>query len=556
MTALISAPPSERERSAIYAHYGLTAPPRWATLRNFDNPTYGPKVARISAQLGFPYMPHQRYVMDTALEVNPLTGLPVYRNVGITLMRQTGKTTLILPLSCWRCQAFDSQQVIYAAQTGVAAVAKWTDVQIPILERAGWVPRKGQRLLPTHKARVRRNNGREAFLWRATRSVHSLQSNTEKSGHGPTLHLGLMDEFFAQVDNRVRAAWEPAQMAVADAQSMWFSTRGTSRSVPMNQAVTRGREIIEAGGPTRTAYFEWSRPEDADRADRQVWLDTIPALCPDPVCHCSPDWKHTIMLDTIQAMLESATTPALLADFDRGVGNIVREDDGPGTDPNVPTVEEWEALGNPALEGTGGSGPALAIDCTPSGDHAAIVAVGEGSQGPEGPPLLTVLDHGPGIEWVVPAAVRYQRDLRPVVWVLDEKSRAGELLGPLERAGIRRPRERADEQRRDGVRQQDAHEHARGDLWVPTVQEVGGASARMCSVVRNRELTHLKQKVIRDAVAGARTRPLGDGLFAFGRKASGMDICTLVAGSLALAGYERFRHLSVEDDYDLMDSIG
>jgi hypothetical protein len=552
MPTLISAPPSERERAAIYAHYGLTCPPRYGTLRNFDNPTFGPKVVRVAADLGLRMMPWQRYVIDVLLEVDPATGIYVYRNGGVTVMRQCGKTSVILPWCSWRGMAFPQQKIVYAAQSGVAAREKWEDTQVPILERAGWVPRKGERILPHHRARVRRNNGHEAIIWRATRSVHSLHNNTDRAGHGPTLHLGQLDEYFGQYDDRIQAAWDPAQITVADAQFCWWSTGGTSRSVPMNSAIRTGRSLVESGEPTNTAYFEWSRPVDADRADAQVWLDTIPALCPDPVCHCSPDWQHTITIGALRSLLQKADTPAKLADFDRAFGNIPREDDGPGVDPNVPTAQEWGDLGNPALEGTGGAALAVGIDCTPSGDHAALVAVGEGSQGPEGPPLVTVLDHGPGMEWVIRRAVEVQRDLRPVAWVVDEKSRAGELIGPLERAGIRRPVE-VD---RDGTSRPTERGRKRGNLWIPTTQEVGGACARMCTVVRDRGLVHLRQRVMADAVAGARTRPIGDGLFAFGRKASGVDICAFVAGTLGLAGYERFRELAAETDYDLMDSIG
>ncbi|MCE7008739.1 hypothetical protein LWC34_38900 [Kibdelosporangium philippinense] len=528
--------PSERDRAAIYAHYGLTCPPRFATLRNFNNKTYGPKVAKISAALGAPFMPWQRYVFDTALEIDPYTGLFVYRDVGVTVPRQHGKTTGILALCCHRGMAWKRQQILYAAQNGTAARQKWEDGQLPILAAAGFAPGEGEKLLPSHRARVRKANGREAIIWRKTGSIHGLHASTEQSGHGPTLDLGVKDEFFAQVDDRISAAWSPAMITVLMAQQYWFSTMGTSRSVPMNAAVKTGRELTTSGEPTRIAYFDWSAPIGSDRTDPAVWLACMPALCPDPVCRCSPEWRHTITIPTVKTELDKASTPSLLADFDRAYMNQVREDDEVDEDPNVPTLSEWELLAND--KAVAGAGLAIAIDTTPMATYSAVVAVGEG---PDGLPLAVVLKHGPGNTWVPAFAAELAETLRPVAWVLDEKSRAGELITPLSKAGIvRAPMDK----------------FQRGNLWIPSLHEIGAACGGFSTRVKTGSLVHLGQKVMADAIVGARTRSLGDGAIAFGRKVSSADISPMYGGALGLAAWERFQHLAVEDDYDVLDSIG
>lgn len=524
---------SERDRAAIYEHYGLTCPPRFATLRNFDNKTYGPRLAKIGAKLGTPFNPWQRYVADTSLEIDPRTGLFVYRGIGCTVPRQSGKTSLILPLCCHRGMAWPRQRITYAAQNGTAAREKWEDDQLPALASAGFVPGEGQGLLPSHRARVRRANGREAIIWRKTQSIHGLHANTERAGHGKTLHLGVNDEYFAQVDYRIMAAWSPAMITVEMAQHYWFSTMGTSKSVPMNEDVKAGRELVLAGAPTRTAYFEWSDDEDSDRADPMRWLACMPSLCPDPVCRCSPEWRHTVTIATIQAELDAANTPAKLAEFDRAYRNITRDDDQVEADPNVPSLAEWNLLED--INAQGGEILALAIDASPLGSSAAIMAVGES---PAGLPLVKVLEHGDGMAWVVPRAVELQAELNPVAWVLDERSRARELLEPLERAGIVRA---------------SAEKFKRGNLWVPTTQDVGAACGSFTGRVKSAGLVHLGQKVMAEAILGARTRPLGDGLFAYGRKVSGADICPLVGGALGLAGFEKWQHLAI--DYDPLTNI-
>ena len=532
--------PSERDRAAIYAHYGLTCPPRWATLRNFDNPTYGPKVAKIAARLGTPFNPWQRYQTDVSLEVDPRTGLFLYRDIGCTVPRQSGKTSVILPLAAHRGMAWNRQHIVYAAQNGTSARKKWEDDQLPALAAAGFIPAEGGRLLPRHKARVRKANGREAIIWRKTQSIHGLHANTERAGHGPTQHLGLLDEYFAQIDNRISAAWSPAMITVPDAQFYWYSTMGTSKSVPMNEDVTAGREIVESGAPTRRAYFEWSAPPGSDYTDPAVWLACMPSLCPDEVCRCSDEWRHTVTVPVIQAELEKATTPAKLAEFIRAYMNIKRDDDEVAADPNVPSPEAWALLADKAA--ARGSTLALAIDVTPSADYASISAVGEGPDGPGGAPIGVLLDHGPGTAWVVRRAVELAKLHNPVAWVLDGASRARELIEPLRRAGITPPAK--------------GKKFARGDLWIPTTGDVGAAAGSLCVRVKTGNFIHRGQQQLVTAIAGSRTRSIGpDGLFAFGRKVSTCDISPLVTFSLALAAYEQHRDLA-DPDYDVLDSIG
>lgn len=528
---------AERDRAAIYAHYGLTCPPRFATLRNFDNPTFGPKVAKIAAKLGTPFMPWQHYVFDTGLEVDPRTGLFMYRSLGCTVPRQSGKTTGILSLTSHRGMAWKRQNIVYAAQNGTYARKKWEDDWLPALAAAGFIPGEGERLTRQHRARVRKANGREAVIWRKTQSLQGLHANTEQSGHGPTLHLGVKDEYFAQVDDRISAAWSPSMITVASAQDWWFSTMGTSRSVPMNAAVAAGRELVLSGAPSRVAYFDWSTPKGVDRTDPKVWLSCMPALCPDPVCRCgNGEWRHTVTIPTIQTELDKAITPSLLADFDRAYMNQVREDDEAETDPNVPTPREWDLLAND--KAVGGDTLAIAIDVTPMASHAAVVAVGEG---PDGHPLLTVLKHGPGISWVPEFAAAINAELKPVAWVLDTAARGGELLEPLRRAGIELPKSGKD--------------FERGDLWVPTAKEISAACGGFTTAVKGAALVHLGQKVMTAAIAGAKTRTFGDGGIAFARKTSTADISPMYGGSLGLAGFEKFKHLAIESDYDPLANI-
>lgn len=513
------------DQALLYEHYGLTCPPRWGTMRDFSRRTYGGKVAKIAKALGTPLMPWQRYAADVGLEIDPETGLLFYRGVDITVPRQSGKTSLILPTGVWRALFRPQQRLVYGAQTGIAAREKWEDEHLPLL--AGATPLKG-------KYQVRKSNGREAILY-ANGSIHGLLANTEQAGHGKVLDTAFLDEYFAQVDYRSDQAVGPAMITRANAQKWRLSTAGTSASVPFNAMREQGRARVESGERSSTAFFDWCAEPGMRRDLLQTWLSCMPALCPAPVrgvCRCSPQWRHTTTERAIRSELE--TYAAEIEEFDRAYLNIGRDDGELDRDPNVPTVEEWALLAGPDVAGK--DIVALAVDITPRRDFAAIVAVGDTDRGL---PRVRILDHGPGVEWLLPRILQLHERLKPVCWVLDDKSGAGTLILPMERAGIvRMPSETDDRDARKGPQ--------RGQLWVPTPMQYGAACATFTDTVRQGGLIHSGQEAMTVAVDGAKTRPMGDGVWGWGRKIASADISPLVAATLGLSGLDRWRHLAVK----------
>ena len=78
-------------------------------------------------------------------------------------------------------------------------------------------------------------------------------------------------------------------------------------------------------------------------------------------------------------------------------------------------------------------------------------------------------------------------------------------------------------------------------------RDVGQSTARFMTLLTEGKLTHLdesKQPVLYQAVRGATKRPLGrDGLFAWNKMGSDVDISPLVAVSMAVqAAYTTKRH--------------
>ena len=213
-------------------------------------------------------MPWQQHAADIALEINPDTGRLVYREMTLTVPRQSGKTTWILATAVHRAFSMGSpQNITYAAQTRKDARQKWEDDHLPILKKSSFGP----------LFRARKTFGSEAFIF-ANGSRYGLVAVTKKSGHGPTVDLAFIDEAFSQADARLEQAFKPSMITRPQPQLYIFSTAGDETSAYLRAKVDAGRERAEAGLAESTAYIEYSAPDDADPADPATWWSCMPAL--------------------------------------------------------------------------------------------------------------------------------------------------------------------------------------------------------------------------------------------------------------------------------------
>lgn len=463
----------------------LDCPPRWGTPRSPHRPTMGDRVAAVAELLGTPLMPWQRHVVDVALEIDD-TGQLAYREVVLTVPRQSGKTTLLLAVMVHRALGFGARQnIIYTAQARIDALAKFRDEHLPILE---------QSQLKT-LFRTRKTTGSEAILWK-NRSIHSIAAPTEKAGHGQTLDLGVIDEAFAQDDDRLEQAFKPAMITRPQPQLWIPSTAGTEKSVYLRGKVDAGRDRVKAGITHSVAYFEWSAPEDADPADLATWYACMPAL------------GHTVRETAIRADFESMK----LREFRRAYLN-----QWPDAAPDEWLViprEAWMALVDPKSRPV--DPVAFAVDVNPERSAAAIGVAGRRADG-----LVhgEVVDHRPGTGWVVDRVVELKKKWRPCAVVVDAAGQAGSLIASLEAAGI--------------------------EVVKPTAREAAQAYGAFYDGVMGEEPAwrHLNQAPLNAALAGAQKRDLADA-WALARRASSVDISPLVAVVNAAWGHATRAHVT------------
>jgi phage terminase large subunit-like protein len=455
--------------------------PRFATPRNPDRPTLGPAIAKVGERLNKPFMPWQRMVADVVGEVDPATGLLVYRTVIITVPRQSGKSTFVLAKATHRCTATGffgpRQKLVYTAQTRLKAREKWEEDYAAELDAS-----------PTFKGRARASkaSGNEHLRFQ-NGSRFGIESNTEKAGHGSTLDEAYIDEAFAQADGRLVQAFRPAMITRQNTQLVMVSTAGWSDASPwFLSQVEAGREAASRPDSS-VAYFEWSAPDDADPDDPETWWGCMPAL------------GHTVLEDAIRGEREAMDD----ADFRRAYLNQWVPKPREQVDDRPYPVASWAAVADPAGASLPLSGIVLAVDMPPDREAAAIASCG---LRPDGMPQIELVDHRGGSEWVV-ERLRDVASRWPVrCVVVDGASSARSLIPAMENAGLK--------------------------VEKTTGTDMGAACGDLFDALRDGTFRQVPHPDLDAAVSSARKRNLGDA-WALNRRADGADISPLVAAVLA-----------------------
>jgi phage terminase large subunit-like protein len=239
-------------------------PPRWATPRT-GRRTLSPQVARIARDLGIPLLPWQRLVLSVALERSGRR--PAYRDVLVSVPRQSGKSSMALALIIWRLLAEPDQLVLYSAQNRVAARRKllhtwWPRItRSPLAERFSLFRGFGNEMLSA-------DNG----------SRLELLSATESAGHGETTDLVVIDEAWVHQDAAVEQSIRPTMSTRGDAQLWAMSTAGTAKSIWWRGKLDTGRTSAELGVTSGACLLEWAADPSDDPTDEAVWWATMPAL--------------------------------------------------------------------------------------------------------------------------------------------------------------------------------------------------------------------------------------------------------------------------------------
>jgi hypothetical protein len=384
--------------ATLSAHSLTRCEPRFSTQRTPERATFGHEIIGVIRALGYTPMPWQEQVALVGGELveGPSGMLPAYREVVVTVPRQSGKTTEVLAWQVQRAARWATpQRIAYSAQTGLDARKKLIEDQCPVLE-----PRKALFGI----RRILRGMGGEAVEFTNGSRIVLLASGSD-SGHGKTLDLGVKDEYFADYDDRRDQALIPAMATRSAAQVLTASTMGTDESVPLNRAVDRGRLAVQMGTTSGIAYFEWSADAGADPDDPATWWSCMPAL------------GHTIT-ETVVAHARSSLPDG---EFRRAFLNQQTK----AEDRVLPSVA-WDAVCDDAVAPDGKL--TFALDVNPERSAGAIVAAGGG--------VAEVVDYRSSIGWMPGRARELDERWGHPRWVIDAGGPAASFIADLERDGL------------------------------------------------------------------------------------------------------------------------
>lgn len=395
----------------------------------------------------------------------------------------THNTTLLLAAMVHRALGFGQRQrVLYTAQNRISARKKWEDEHVQTILSS----KDLKKLLKT----VRRQLGQEAIIWK-NGSTHGIESNTDKAGHGETLDMGVIDEAFAQEDDRLEQAFKPAMITRAQPQLWVLSTAGTSKSTYLRSKVDAGRAQVAAGLSEGVCYFEWSAPPDADPSDPATWWACMPAL------------GHTVTEEAVAGFYQSMK----LSEFRRAFLNQW-PDDAP---------DEWTVIKRPSWDAIEDSrseifgSVAFAVDVTPDRKFGSIAVVGRRADGLR---HVEIVAHQNGTGWIPETVRKLHRTWKPVAVVIDASGPAGSVIAEIESHGI--------------------------EVVKPTIRDIGQACGQFYDAVVPADgrptLRHIGQAELNAALAGATKRHIKD-VWAWNRRGLSVDISPLVASTLALWGF-------------------
>lgn len=406
-------------------------------------------------------MPWQQYVMDVALEIDPVTGFLAYSDVIVSVPRQSGKTTITLPRVVWRAEAAHllggRQTMLYAAQKAISAKRKWEREFVADLKAAAVMRGRFQ---------VRKPAGNE-HVWFRSGSTFAPIATTATSAHGDTLDDGTLDEAFAQRDSTVEEAWRPAMITRPNAQYWIASTVGFPGEY-LRSRMRKGRAAVRSGLDHGIAHFEWSAGIDVDVTDPDEWPGWMPAL------------GYTIRAAGIQYALDNMEGG--LPAFRRAYGNQW-PDEFDDLEWIVPK-KAWAECEDPTSTRVGV--PAYALNVDPNRTRGALAFAANRA---DGLPMIGVTETGEGATWLPAAVGKAVRRTGALCVVIDSVGAEANLKMDLE----------------DELREMNPPVPVR----AMKTGEVCDAWSSFEDAITTEQLRHLGQKVLSDGLKGASLRTIG-----------------------------------------------
>jgi hypothetical protein len=437
-----------------------------------SNGSAGQEAVELAASAGLHLDPWQAFVLENSLGERT-DGRWAAREVGLIVSRQNGKGSILEARELAGLFLLGEQEIVHTAHQFKTSADHFLRIKSLITT----TPDLMRQVKPRG---IRESHGEEGITLLTGARLRFVARSVNGSGRGfAQIDLLVIDEAM-EAQRQALASLLPMQLASKNAQT-WYTSSVEDKGDP-TEHLKRLRDRGRAGTSAGLAYFEWSAEEGSDPDDLDARAAANPGLgirlahedlqsLRDAMDDYSFQTEHlSIWPDTAVALTLSAPAWDLLED-DRS---------------------KAEKVG------------AFAVEVTLDRSNASIAMAGKRSDG-----LMHVesIEKRRGTGWIVERCAELNKAHGPAAFVIDGGGPANSLISELKAARL--------------------------TVIVAQTKEVGMACADLTDAIEQKTLRHGPQRDLRAAVNGAKKRPVGDGAFAFGRKASGIDISELQAVALA-----------------------
>lgn len=428
----------------------------------------GSEAVDLAAAAGLVLDDWQSWVLEEAL-AERADGTWAAFEVGLVLPRQNGKNAILEARELAGVVLFDDDLIVHTAHR--------RDTMIEHFRRMRQLAEEVEEFRKLVK-RVVLRTGEESIELKGNRRIN-FAARARNPGRGFSGSVLVFDEAF-DLNAAAIGAMVPA-LATRPMAQVWYTSSAPHATSEVLHAVRKRGHQAEGD---RLFWAEWGNDADVDPQD---W---------DAIYGANPGMGIRISEDFV------ASERDLMGDVP---AEFARERLGVAEEPLSATagpisVDGWEDLTDPDSRIDGRV--TLAFDVSPDRAWASFAVAGRRS---DGLGHVEVRDRRAGTDWVVDRGVELARGHGAPV-LLDPVSPAGSFVAELRERGVE-------------------------VVEVPR-REMTQACGAIADAVKNRKLRHLGQASLRQAVAGAKSRPLDDA-WAWSRKSSQVDITPLVAATLA-----------------------
>jgi hypothetical protein len=447
----------------------LSLPPASLVVQNGGA---GQEAIELSASAGLVLDPWQCYIVEESLRER-VDGKWACRDVAVICSRQNGKGSILEARELFGLFLGGEMELIHTAHQFKTSADHFKRIR-------GLIEGTPDLMRELKPRGIRESHGEESITLKSGARLRFVARSINGSGRGFTkIDMLAIDEAY-QAGSGALSSLLPTQLASSNAQT-WYTSSVFDKGTDTD-ALKRLRDRGHEGKSQQFGYFEHSAPADADPDDPVARAQANPGL------------GTRLAFEDLQSLRESMSETDFLVEHmsvwpDSGVASVL-------------DVGKWHDLTG---KDDGTDPQAFAVEVSyPDRATAAI-----GVAGRRGDDLMWVesVESRRGTGWLLERALYLAGKFPTAVFVIDGQGGANFLIQPLEEAGV--------------------------EVVTAQSRDVGMACALFIDAVADGTLIHGPQPDLDAAVAVAKKRPLGDGAFAFGRKASGADISTLQAVTLA-----------------------